>query len=172
MRIALDAMGGDYAPRNTVAGAVMASEGVSARSRKLFLTGDQSAVKRELQSSATSDGAHRNNSHDSGRRDERTSGGRDSPKKDSSVSRAIDLVKRGDADAIVSAGHTGAMVAGTTIKLRTLEGVERPGIASYLPTEHKLCVLIDAGRECRRPSGAHVAYAIMGTVHLEVCPGV
>ena len=50
-------------------------------------------------------------------------------KKDSSVSRAVDLVKKGDADAVVSAGHTGAAVAATTIKLRTLPGIDRPGIA-------------------------------------------
>ena len=66
-------------------------------------------------------------------------------KKDSSVSRAVDLVKKGDAEAVVSAGHTGAAVAATTIKLRTLPGVERPGIASLIPTETNIFVLIDAG---------------------------
>ncbi|HEY5741250.1 MAG TPA: hypothetical protein VIS99_01810, partial [Terrimicrobiaceae bacterium] len=134
MRIALDAMGGDYAPQNTVAGAVMALKEY-AEIEKLFLTGDRAAVNRELQAQGCHDPRidviHTTqvvemNEHpvDAIRR-----------KKDSSVSRALDLVKRGEADAIVSAGHTGAMVAGTTIKLRTLEGVERPGIASYLPTE-------------------------------------
>ena len=163
MRIALDAMGGDYAPRNTVAGAVMALKEYP-KIEKLFLTGDQSAVKKELQEGGCSDGRieiiHTTqvvgmNEHpvDAIRR-----------KKDSSVSRAIDLVKRGDADAIVSAGHTGAMVAGTTIKLRTLEGVERPGIASYLPTEHNVCVLIDAGANVDARPEHMLQYAIMGTV--------
>ena len=55
-------------------------------------------------------------------------------KKDSSISRAVDLVKHGRADAIVSAGHTGAAVAASTIKLRTLPGIGRPGIAAVLPT--------------------------------------
>lgn len=163
MRIALDAMGGDYAPRNTVAGAVMALREYP-KIRKLFLTGDQTAVKRELQQLGYEDPRieiiHTTqvvemNEHpvDAIRR-----------KKDSSVSRAIDLVKRGQADAIVSAGHTGAVVAGTTIKLRTLEGVERPGIASYLPTEHKLCVLIDAGANVDARPEHMLQYAIMGTV--------
>ena len=66
-------------------------------------------------------------------------------KKDSSVSRAVDLVKQGKADAMVSAGHTGAAVAASTIKLRLLPGVDRAGIASTIPTESNLFVLIDAG---------------------------
>ena len=105
MRIALDAMGGDYAPRNTVAGAVMALKEYP-KIRKLFLTGDQAAVVRELQELGCTDPRveviHTTqvvemNEHpvDAIRR-----------KKDSSVSRAIDLVKRGDADAIVSARAT------------------------------------------------------------------
>jgi len=85
-------------------------------------------------------------------------------KKDSSVSRAVDLVKKGDADAIVSAGHTGAAVAATTIKLRTLEGIERPGIASYLPTEKNVCVLIDAGANIDAKPLHLLQYAIMGSV--------
>jgi glycerol-3-phosphate acyltransferase PlsX len=163
MKIALDAMGGDYAPRNTTAGAVMALEEYP-KIGKLFLTGDQAAVKRELQDLGCSDRRieiiHTTqvvemNEHpvDAVRR-----------KKDSSVSRAIDLVKQGKADAVVSAGHTGAMVAGTTIKLRTLEGVERPGIASYLPTEHNVCVLIDAGANVDARPEHMLQYAIMGTV--------
>jgi len=65
---------------------------------------------------------------------------------------------------VVSAGHTGAMVAATTIKLRTLEGVERPGIASFLPTEHNVCVLIDAGANVDARPEHMIQYAIMGTV--------
>ncbi len=56
------------------------------------------------------------------------------------------------------------MVAGTTIKLRTLKGVERPGIASYLPTEHNVCVLIDAGANVDARPEHMLQYAIMGTV--------
>jgi glycerol-3-phosphate acyltransferase PlsX len=163
MRIALDAMGGDYAPRNTVAGAVMALKEY-AKIRKLFLTGDQAAIRRELQERECNDQrieivhttqviAMSEHPVDAIRR-----------KKDSSVSRAIDLVKRREADAIVSAGHTGAMVAGTTIKLRTLEGVERPGIAAYIPTERNVFVLIDAGANVDARPEHMVQYAIMGTV--------
>jgi glycerol-3-phosphate acyltransferase PlsX len=92
-------------------------------------------------------------------------------KKDSSVNRAVDLVKKGDADAVVSAGHTGAMVASCTIKLRNLAGVERPGIASYLPTEHNVCVLIDAGANVDARPIHMLQYAIMGAVVSELVLG-
>ena len=86
-------------------------------------------------------------------------------KKDSSVSRAVDLVKNGQADAVVSAGHTGAAVATTTIKLRTLPGVERPGIASVIPTESNVFVLIDAGANIDARPMHLLQYAIMGSVY-------
>jgi len=85
-------------------------------------------------------------------------------KKDSSVSRAVDLVKEGAAEAIVSAGNTGAAVAAATIKLRTLPGIERPAIAATMPTErggHFL--LCDAGANPIPPGSArrqrHMALA-------------
>ena len=86
-------------------------------------------------------------------------------KKDSSVNRAVDLVKHGQADAIVSAGHTGAAVAASMIKLRTLPGVERPGIASLIPTETNVFVLIDAGANIDARPMHLVQYGIMGSVY-------
>jgi glycerol-3-phosphate acyltransferase PlsX len=163
MRIALDAMGGDYAPQNIVEGAVLALREYSGI-KKLLLTGDENRVRSELQRLGCSDPriqiVHTTQVVEMGepavesvRR-----------KKDSSLCRAVDLVKEGQADAVVSAGHTGAMVAATTIKLRTLEGVERPGIASYLPTETNVCVLIDAGANVDARPEHLLQYAIMGTV--------
>lgn len=163
MRIALDAMGGDYAPRNTVAGAVMALNEYPQITR-LFLTGDETAIKAELSKLGFSDPrleiVHTTQVVDMS--DAAVEAVR--RKKDSSVSRAVDLVKNGQADAIVSAGHTGAAVAATTIKLRTLEGIERPGIASYLPTEKNVCVLIDAGANVDAKPIHLLQYAIMGSV--------
>src|SRR5437879_11623436 len=86
-------------------------------------------------------------------------------KKDSSVSRAVDLVKNGEADAIVSAGHTGAAVAATTIKLRTLPGIDRPGIAAVLPTQFNVFVLIDAGANTDARPEHLLQYAFMGSVY-------
>ncbi len=163
MKIARDAMGGDFAPHNTVAGAVMALREYPQISR-IFLTGDERAIQAELSKLGSSDSrieiVHTTQvvemsdaAIEAVRR-----------KKDSSVSRAVDLVKTGAADAIVSAGHTGAAVAATTIKLRTLEGIERPGIASYLPTEKNVCVLIDAGANIDAKPLHLLQYAIMGSV--------
>src|SRR5205085_2877747 len=86
-------------------------------------------------------------------------------KKDSSISRAVDLVKDGAADAIVSAGHTGAAVAAATIKLRTLPGIDRPGIAALIPTETNLFVLIDAGANTNCEPSHLLQYGIMGAVY-------
>ncbi len=163
MRIALDAMGGDFAPANTVAGAVMALREYPKITR-LYLTGDQEAIRSELAKVGFSDPRieirHATQVVDMS--DAAVEAVR--RKKDSSVSRAVDLVKDGSADAIVSAGHTGAAVAATTIKLRTLEGIERPGIASYLPTEKNVCVLIDAGANIDAKPIHLLQYAIMGSV--------
>jgi glycerol-3-phosphate acyltransferase PlsX len=163
MRIALDAMGGDYAPRNTVAGAALALKEYSQITR-LFLTGDEPSIKAELERIGCTD--RRIEIVHTTQVVEMSDAAVEAVrrKKDSSVSRAVDLVKKGDADAIVSAGHTGAAVAATTIKLRTLEGIERPGIASYLPTEKNVCVLIDAGANVDARPVHLLQYAIMGSV--------
>jgi glycerol-3-phosphate acyltransferase PlsX len=163
MKIALDAMGGDHAPQNPIAGAVMALA-MHPEISKLYLTGDEATLRKELAKHSCTDPrieiVHTTqvvemseHAVEAVRR-----------KKDSSLSRAVDLVKSGQADAVVSAGHTGAMVAASTIKLRTLEGVERPGIASFLPTEHNVCVLIDAGANVDARPQHMLQYAIMGTV--------
>src|SRR5437868_9310621 len=119
MKIALDAMGGDFGPPNIVGGAVMALEEYS-HIGKLFLVGDTPQIEAELKKQncndrrieivhATQVVEMSDRAVEAVRR-----------KKDSSVSRAVDLVKKGDAAAIVSAGHTGAAVAATTIKLRKI----------------------------------------------------
>jgi glycerol-3-phosphate acyltransferase PlsX len=164
MKIALDAMGGDFGPPNLVSGAVMALRDYP-QIEKLFLVGDTPQIEAELkkhkcndrrietvhstQVVAMSDGAV-----DSVRR-----------KKDSSVSRAVDLVKKGEAAAIVSAGHTGAAVAATTIKLRTLPGIDRPGIAAVIPSETNIFVLIDAGANSDAKPEHLLQYGIMGSVY-------
>jgi glycerol-3-phosphate acyltransferase PlsX len=164
MKIALDAMGGDFGPPNLVAGAVMALREYRHIGR-LFLVGDTAAIEAELKKHGCNDSrieivhstqvvAMSDKPVESVRR-----------KKDSSISRAVDLVKHGQADAVVSAGHTGAAVAATTIKLRTLPGIERPGIASLIPTEKNVYVMIDAGANVDAKPEHLVQYAIMGSVY-------
>src|SRR5437764_7844308 len=164
MKIALDAMGGDFGPPNLVAGAVMALREYR-HIEQLYLVGDQQQIEMELQKHQCSDArieiVHSTQVVDMSDR-AWTAVRR---KKDSSVSRAVDLVKRGEADAIVSAGHTGAAVAASVVKLRMLPGVERPGIASLVPTESNVFVLCDAGANIEAKANHLVQYGIMGTVY-------
>src|ERR1041384_5501199 len=132
MKIALDSMGGDFGPPNLVAGAVMALRDYKQINR-LYLVGDSARIEDELRKHQCNDSrieiVHSTQVVDMSDR-AWTAVRR---KKDSSVSRAVDLVKRGDADAVVSAGHTGAAVAASMIKLRTLEGIDRSGIVAVPP---------------------------------------
>jgi glycerol-3-phosphate acyltransferase PlsX len=93
-------------------------------------------------------------------------------KKQSSISIALDLVKAGDADAFVSAGNTGACVAGAQIKLRLIPGIERPGIASALPNEFGACHLLDAGANPEAKPSHLLGYAIMGSAFATGVMGV
>jgi len=164
MKIALDAMGGDFGPPNLVAGAVMALQEYP-HINKLYLVGDSAKIGRELKKHECNDSridiVHSTQVVEMS--DTAWSAVR--RKKDSSVSRAVDLVKRGQADAIVSAGHTGASVAASMIKLRTLPGIDRPGIAAVLPTEFNVFVLIDAGANIDARPEQLLQYAFMGTVY-------
>jgi glycerol-3-phosphate acyltransferase PlsX len=164
VKIALDAMGGDFGPPNLVAGAVMALREYP-YINKLFLVGDSAKIDTELKKHSCNDGridiVHATQVVDMS--DRAWSAVR--RKKDSSVSRAVDLVKRGEANAIVSAGHTGAAVAASMIKLRTLAGVDRPGIAAVLPTQTNVFVLIDAGANIDARPEHLLQYAIMGSVY-------
>ncbi|MEQ1861257.1 MAG: phosphate acyltransferase PlsX [Chthoniobacteraceae bacterium] len=145
MKIALDAMGHDDGPTQLIAGASLALREFPDITQ-LFLTGDTARIESELKLLGCNDRrieiVHTTQvveMHDSGIDAVRK-------KKDSSVSRAVDLVKARTADAIVSAGNTGAAVSAATIKLRMLPGIERPAIAATMPTEHGgHFLLCDAG---------------------------
>jgi glycerol-3-phosphate acyltransferase PlsX len=157
-------MGHDDGPAPLVEGAALALREFADISR-LYLTGDTARIEAELQRLRCNDG--RIEIVHCTQVVEMSDGAVDAlrKKKDSSVSRAVDLVKKGDADAVVSAGHTGAAVAASTIKLRTLPGIERPGIAATMPTETNLFVLIDAGANTDPTPVQMLHNAIMGTVY-------
>ncbi len=168
MRLALDAMGGDYAPANTVAGLVEALGAY--KDFTVTLVGDEARVRAELAKHDTEAFESRISLHHASQVVDMVDNAVDSVrrKKDSSISRAIDLVKEGKADAVVSAGHTGALVAAATIKLRTLPGIERPGLAVLMPTKGGVWVLIDAGANID-PDPSHIAgYAVMGSIYASV----
>ena len=172
MRISIDAMGGDFAPREIVAGTLRAAEELQGL-EKLFLVGDETAIKAELAKhkgpvSACVEIVHCTEVVEMG----------ESPavairrKKDSSISRSIELVKDGKADAIFSAGNTGAAVAGATLKLRTLKGVARPAIAAVIPTSKAPFVLLDAGANPDSTPEMIQQYAVMGGIYMREIMGV
>ena len=163
MKIALDAMGGDFAPGHLLEGARLALADYPAITT-LYLVGDAAQLQSAMDAMKFSDPraviVHASEvvaMTDSAVKSLRQ-------KKDSSIAVATDLVKRGDAQAVVSAGHTGAAVAAATVKLRTLEGVERAGILSPLPNLHGTCGLIDAGANVDSKPRHLVQHAIMGHV--------
>jgi len=165
MKIALDAMGGDFAPANPVAGAIAALRDFP--DIEIIFVGDLEKIRQELTKHDASLFGERMEFHAATQVVEMTDSGLDSvrKKKDSSISRAIDLVKRGEAEAVVSAGHTGALVAAATIKLRTLPGIERAGLAVLIPAEGGVFLLIDGGANLD-PTPEHiVGFAIMGSIY-------
>ena len=166
MRIALDAMGGDFAPKNNVEGAVLALKEYP-HIEKLFLVGDAMAVGAELKRIGYQDqrlevfhASEVVDMHESAAKAIRQ-------KKDSSISRSIDLIKNGSAQAVISAGHTGAAVAASVLKLRTLKGIERPAVACLLPTEVGVFVLIDAGANPDSSPENLLQFGILGSVFSE-----
>jgi len=164
MKLAIDAMGGDFAPQNIVAGAVDALRD-NDHINHLYLVGDHARVQAELQKLGATDSrieiVHASEVIEM-----------DDPpvqsvrrKKDSSMCRAIDIVKRGDADAVLSAGNTGALLTASHLKLRTLHGVDRPGLAVLLPAPNNVFVLMDAGANLEPHPSNLVQYAIMGSLY-------
>ena len=164
MRISVDAMGGDFAPREVVAGALQAVREVPGIER-LLLVGREDAIRevwpKGVPVAAPIEIVHASEVVDMG----------DSPatavrrKRDSSISRAVDLVKQGQADAIFSAGSTGAAVAAAQLKLRTLPGVTRPAIATVMPGPKSPWVLLDAGATTDCTAEMLFQFAVMGAVY-------
>ncbi len=164
MRIAIDAMGGDFAPVEIVKGAVEAARNLSGL-ETLFLVGDETALRAELAKyGETPKCIEIRHASQVIEMDE-------SPalalrrKKDSSIMQAVNLVKEGAAEAIFSAGSTGAAVAACTLRLRTLENVDRPAIATVLPSLNHPFVLLDAGATTDCTAEMLVEFAAMGDIY-------
>lgn len=151
MHIALDAMGGDHGSEDLIAGALLA---VKQAGLRVSLVGDESLLQRHLDDFAPDPKIADlirivHSSEVIGMNDHPVDAIR--KKKDASVLVAFDLVKRGEADAAVSAGNSGATMAAGIRKLGRLGGIARPGIASIFPTLKKPVVLMDIGAnvDCR-----------------------
>jgi glycerol-3-phosphate acyltransferase PlsX len=165
MKIALDAMGGDLAPGSTVAGACEALKKYP--DLEIVFVGDAARIEEQLRVHASWPLDKRCSIHHASQVIDMSDNATDAVrrKKDSSISRAAELLAAGGADALVSAGHTGALVAAATIRLRMLPGVQRPGIAAIMPTQDRFFLLLDAGANVDSDPMHLYHYGVMGSVY-------
>ncbi len=161
-RVALDAMGGDRGPEVNVAGAIAAARDLGS---DVVLVGDETVLQQHLAAHDTRGLAisvrHAPEAVEMG----------ESPmaalrkKKHSSIRIGLDLVKKGEADAFVSAGNTGAVMTTALVVLGTVAGVERPAIAIVVPTATDQAVLLDAGANVDCKARHLLQFAIMGHIY-------
>jgi glycerol-3-phosphate acyltransferase PlsX len=162
IKIAVDAMGGDFAPRAVVEGSVQACREIGA---EIILVGKEQAIRMELKRHKTAGlplSIHKASE---------IVGMEDNPldvvrkKKDSSIRVGIELVLENKADAFVSAGNSGAVASGALFVLNRIKGIDRPAIATILPALKSRVILLDAGanNSCKP---YHLAqFAVMGSVY-------
>ena len=171
MRIAIDAMGGDQAPAMILEGAV---EGLSLLEGgdQIILVGNQEVIRQQIGATLAAANGRLRIEHAS-----QVITMEDSPveairgKRDSSIVRMVKLAKEGRADAIISAGNTGALVAAGVLMLKPLAGAERPGIAVFLPSAKGAVMLCDAGANAQ-PKAAHLyQYAVMASLYVKAVRG-
>lgn len=164
MRIVVDVMGGDHGCGVVLEGVKQALQS-NPRISEVHLVGHQDEIKRALTASHFHDQRLHivHASEVLTMRDKPVEGLR--KKKDCSILRAADLLKAGKGDAVISLGNTGGLVAASTIRLRTLEGVDRVGIATVIPAEENEFVLIDSGANVESRPIHLVHYAVMGSVY-------
>ena len=170
MKIALDAMGGDNAPVETIKGAMKALEEID--NLELFLVGQKEVIEEELLKYSNID-----------RKKIEIIDAReiivmtDDPvaavkgKKDSSMNRTLELVKDGVVDASVSAGNTGALITASQLKLKRIRGVMRPAIATMFPNKKGNMLLLDAGATADCKPEFLNQYAMMGSKYIEILLG-
>jgi phosphate acyltransferase len=164
--IAVDAMGGDHAPDEIVAGAVAAARDLGIR---IALTGRPGQL-RPLLAKAGPANVYIEAAEDSIAMDEGALASWRRPR--SSIAVACQLVRRGQAGAVMSAGSTGAIVATAQMRLRPLPGISRPALAVALPTRPKPTVLIDAGAIADPKPEMLLVFAQLGVAYAEIAFGI
>jgi glycerol-3-phosphate acyltransferase PlsX len=162
MRIAVDALGGDNAPAQVVAGAVSAARKLPRD--EILLVGKPSAVESELGSDAPSNVCLRPAGDAVGMDEEPSEVLR--RRRDASVAVAAEMVGEGEAEALFTAGNTGAAVAGALLRIGRLKGCRRPAIATVLPFPSPV-LLLDVGATVSCRPQDLLNFAILGAVFAE-----
>jgi len=164
IRIAVDAMGGDYAPQAVVQGALLALQEAKGN-LDLILVGDKVEIESELEGSANPAPALgiKHAAESISMEEQATEVIR--RKKDSSIAVGMNLLKGKEVDAFISGGNTGVVMASALLKMGRIEVVARPAIASFLPSEKGIVVVLDVGAnaECK-PQNLY-QFALMGSIY-------
>ena len=171
MRIAIDAMGGDYAPDEIIAGALEAIERLD-KSDRLILVGPRETIESRLSSlKHRPDAVDVVDAPDVIGMDETPIGSlRKKPK--SSIGIIAKLAKRDQADAVISAGNTGACVAAFQMRMRNLPGVNRPGIAVVFPTPEGQVTICDVGANIACKPINLYQYGVMASMYSKHLLGI
>lgn len=168
--IALDAMGGDNAPLVTIRGASLALK-ESGGKFNILLVGKKKEIEKIIEEEKlefpSKNIIHAPDVIEMG----------DVPtlalkSKESSMAVCVDLIKEGKADAFVSAGNTGAVMAISTIRLGRIEGISRPALGTIVPTLKNKCLVLDVGANVDSKPNNLYEFAIMGSVYMQEIFGV
>ena len=170
VRVALDAMGGDYAPEEPVKGAV---EAVSAEPRVMvYLVGQEEELRRELDKHVYPkeriEIVHASEVIETAESPAKAI----QAKRDSSLVRGLQMVHEGKADAFVSSGRTGAVLVGGQAIVKKIRGIQRAPLAPLIPTENGVSLLIDCGATVDARAAHLVQFAVIGSIYMEHVLGV
>jgi len=166
MRIAVDAMGGDYAPAAVVLGGIEAAK-IANGDFEIVLVGDQAQIEQELHRHFRTHNLRISIHHAS----EQIEMG-EAPaaalkrKPDASINVAYRLQAKGEVDAVISAGNTGAAMASALLELGRIHGVKRPGIGSLLPNGSGAAMLIDVGANVDCKPQHLLQFGLMGSIYM------
>ena len=165
MKLAIDVMGGDHAPQEPIRGAVDALKHVTA---DIVLVGDEAVIREELKQYTYDSGRiHIVHAPDVITNDDRPVQAIKT-RKESSIVVGLEMLKKGDVDAFVSAGSTGALLAGGTLKLGRIRGIDRPALTIVYPTDTGISVLTDAGANTECKPRTLMQFAVMGSLYAEL----
>lgn len=172
MKIGFDVMGGDFAPKEAIAGAIQALEGLTADD-KIVLIGDKDQIESFLISAGVNDG-HFEVHHTSeviGMGEHPTKA--ISQKKDSSIAVGFKLLATKQLDAFVSAGNTGAMLVGSMFSVKPIEGVIRPTITATVPRSNgKFGLILDVGANADCKPDVLYQFAVLGSLMMKHVHGI